>query len=171
MEILSYCTEKHKKNPAAHRGDGEILLFVHIVKDAFSFLSKPQQFPGQSLDEVLVVFLFQIGAQGIIFLLLLGKSLVKGGFLSAHIGEEFDARISSVTGFGLFAELENTCEGLIPLLELPGGIWIFDDGTLSVRQGRDLLTVGDRIEVRVEEADIARGKVRFSLVSIAADEA
>ena len=98
-------------------------------------------------------------------------ALYKTLYLEKHLGEVYPATVSSVTRFGVFAMLDNTCEGLIPLLELPGGIWIFDEGTLSVRQGRDLLTVGDRIEVRVEEADIARGKVRFSLVSIAADEA
>ena len=94
------------------------------------------------------------------------EALYKTIYLAKHKGELFEATISSVTSFGAFAELTNTCEGMLPLAELPGGIWTYDEGTCSLRCGRDRLTLGDRVEIRVEEADLARGKVRFSLSRI-----
>ncbi len=92
-------------------------------------------------------------------------ALYKTLYLSRHIGEEFPAIVSSVTRFGVFAQLENTCEGLIPMTELPGA-WFFDEGNMVARNSAgEILRLGDRITVRVEEADISRGKVRFALTS------
>ena len=80
-----------------------------------------------------------------------------------HIGEEFSAVISSVTSFGLFAELDNTCEGLIPMSEMPG-LFTFDEKNITMRSGRHIYRLGDVIRIRVEEADMIRGKLRFALV-------
>ena len=97
------------------------------------------------------------------------EALYKTLYLSKHLGEVFLATISSVTKFGVFATLDNTCEGLIPLLDLPGA-WTFDEGTLSLRSSRgERLTISQRITVSVEEADVTRGKVRFGFVKIESD--
>ncbi len=92
-------------------------------------------------------------------------ALYKTLYLSRRLGEEYDATISSVTRFGVFAMLDNTCEGLIPLTDLVG-MWMYDEGNMMLRSGSDTLRLGDRIRVRVEEADVSRGKVRFSLVAL-----
>ncbi len=89
-------------------------------------------------------------------------ALYKTLYLTRHIGEEYSALVSSVTRFGVFAMLDNTCEGLIPMGEIPGA-WFFDEGNMCARSGEDCLRIGDRITIRVEEADVSRGKVRFSL--------
>ncbi len=89
-------------------------------------------------------------------------ALYKTLYLSRRIGETYPAVISSVTRFGIFAVLENTCEGLIPMADLPG-VWSFDEGNMTARSGSEMLRIGDAITIRVEEADISRGKVRFSL--------
>ena len=64
---------------------------------------------------------------------------------------------------GIFAQLDNTCEGLIPMSELPG-YFVYDERTMSVRSGSLVYRVGDRVKVRLEEADMARCKLRFSLL-------
>ncbi len=92
-------------------------------------------------------------------------ALYKTIYLSRHLGEEYPAVVSSVTRFGVFASLDNTCEGLIPMIEMPGA-WVFDEGNIAARCGGDMLRIGDHIRIRVEEADISRGKVRFALVDI-----
>ena len=79
------------------------------------------------------------------------------------MGEEFDAIITSVTSFGFFAELENTCEGLVPISELPG-LFIFDEGNITLRSRDVTYKLGDLVRVRLEEADVIRGKLRFSVV-------
>ena len=83
--------------------------------------------------------------------------------MSEFVGESFDATVSSVTSFGMFCELSNTCEGLVPMSEMPG-LFIFNEGDLSVRCGKLAYRIGDTVRVRLEEADIIRGKLRFSLI-------
>ncbi len=97
------------------------------------------------------------------------ENLYKVIYMEKFIGSEFDAVISSVTSFGIFAELENTCEGLLPISELPG-MFIFDEKNLSMRSRDVVYRLGDIIRIRLEEADRIRGKLRFSLVDTEAEE-
>ena len=88
--------------------------------------------------------------------------MYKALYLSRHIGEIYPATVSSVTPFGLFLELENTCEGLVPLSEL-GGSYAYDEKNLTIRYGGVIYRLGDSATVRVEECDPLRGKIRFSI--------
>ena len=83
--------------------------------------------------------------------------------MSRQLGDSFDATVSSITSFGMFCTLENTCEGLVPLSEMPG-VFIFDEKNIALRSGSVIYRLGDTVRVRLEEADIIRGKLRFSLV-------
>ena len=83
--------------------------------------------------------------------------------MKERIGEIFEASVSSVASFGIFATLENTCEGLIPMSTLEGS-FAFDEKNLTVRDGKTFFRIGDKISVRLEEADISQGKLRFSLL-------
>ena len=91
------------------------------------------------------------------------ENLYKVIYMSDKIGECFDAKVSSVSSFGIFAALENTCEGLIPLSTLGSG-YIYDENNLTIRTSKDIIRVGDPIRIRLEEADMTRGKLRFSLL-------
>ena len=91
------------------------------------------------------------------------ENLYKTVYMSDFIGQTFDATVSSVTSFGMFCELDNTCEGLIPMSEMPG-LFIFNENDLSIRCGRLAYRIGDSVRIKLEEADIIRGKLRFSLV-------
>ena len=63
----------------------------------------------------------------------------------------------------MFAELDNTCEGMIPLADLPG-VYIYNESEMALIGGRVAFHLGDRVTVRVEEVDALAGRVRFSLV-------
>ncbi|MBQ1260398.1 MAG: VacB/RNase II family 3'-5' exoribonuclease [Clostridia bacterium] len=89
--------------------------------------------------------------------------MFKALYMSQFIGDSFEATVSSVTGFGIFAELPNTCEGLIPLLSMPAPA-IFDEKSHTLRSGGRIYRLADPITVRVEECDELRGKITFSLV-------
>lgn len=91
------------------------------------------------------------------------EDLYKVVYMSRYVGESFDATVSSITSFGMFCTLENTCEGLVPLSEMPG-MFIFDEKNITLRSGSVIYRLGDTVTVRLEEADIIRGKLRFSLV-------
>ena len=91
------------------------------------------------------------------------EDLYKVLYMSDHVGENFSAIVSSITSFGMFCTLENTCEGLIPISELPG-VFSFDERNLTLRSRYKTYRVADRLSVKLEEANIIRGKLRFSVI-------
>lgn len=92
------------------------------------------------------------------------ENLYKVIYMRERVGEVFTAMITSVTSFGLFATLENTCEGLIPISTIDGS-FVFDEKNITLRNDKTYYRIGDMIRVKLEEADIMRGKLRFSLVT------
>lgn len=90
------------------------------------------------------------------------ENLYKCIYMSQRIGEEFLGVVSSVTSFGLFVMLDNTCEGLVPISELPG-LFTFDEGNVTLRSRGHIYHLADEVKVRVEECDMIRGKIRFSI--------
>lgn len=91
------------------------------------------------------------------------EELYKVIYMEKHIGEDFDAAVSSVTSFGVFCMLDNTCEGLIPISSLPG-VFTYDEKNAMMRSRDFEIRIGDAVRVRLVEADVIRGKLRFSLV-------
>ena len=91
------------------------------------------------------------------------ENLYKVLYMKECIGEIFEAAVSSVATFGIFAVLENTCEGLIPMSTLGEG-FVYDEKNLTVRDNKTFFRIGDKISVRLEEADVSSGKLRFSLL-------
>ena len=90
------------------------------------------------------------------------EDLYNSIYMLDHLGEKFCAVVSSVTSFGLFCELENTCEGLVPIGSL-GGVFTFDEKTLTLRSRDISYRIGDRLTVMLEEVDVIRGKLGFSI--------
>lgn len=91
------------------------------------------------------------------------EDLYKVLYMSERIGEEYTATVSSITSFGMFCTLDNTCEGLVPISELPG-VFSYDERNLTLRSSRKTYRIAERVRVRLEEANINRGKLRFSVV-------
>ena len=91
------------------------------------------------------------------------EDLYKVIYMSDRVGEEFTATVNSITGFGMFVSLDNTCEGLVPISELPG-VFSFDERNLTLRSKNKTYRIADRVRVCLEEASISRGKLRFSIV-------
>ena len=89
--------------------------------------------------------------------------LFKALYLSKRVGEEFDAVISSVTAFGMFCRLPNTCEGLVGLSSLDG-YYRFNETTLSLVSDKHTYRIGEAVRIRVENVDIPTSKIDFVLV-------
>jgi ribonuclease R len=89
-------------------------------------------------------------------------------FMEKHLGEEYDALITSVQKFGFFVELmEIFVEGLVPiniLEELTGERCFYREHDHSIGTGRGKLSwgLGDRIRVRADRIDPMRRRVEFS---------
>ena len=91
------------------------------------------------------------------------ENLYKVIYMKGRVGEEFSATVSGVTQFGLFCQLDNTCEGLVPISEMPGEFF-YDEKNITLRSRDEVFHVGDGVRVSLEEADIIKGKLRFSLI-------
>ena len=88
-------------------------------------------------------------------------------FMSEHIGEEFDAVISGVTEWGIYAEInENKCEGMIPVRTLQDDYYEFDDASYCLvgRRKHGRYTIGDAVRVRIARANLDRKQLDFDLV-------
>jgi ribonuclease R len=92
------------------------------------------------------------------------EDLYKVIYMADRVGEVFAATVSSITGFGMFCTLENTCEGLVPISEMPG-VFSFDERNITLRSSNRIYRLADPVSVRLEEANITRGKLRFSIVN------
>ncbi len=89
--------------------------------------------------------------------------LYKVVYMSDHIGEVFDAVISGVTAFGIFAELDNTVEGLIRLERLPESSYEFFDVHYTLKGAKRSFTLGDKIKIRVDGCDWGNMRAEFGL--------
>lgn len=85
-------------------------------------------------------------------------------FMQDKIGMEFEATISGVTSFGLFAELDNTVEGLIPVETLPDGSYYFAEEKFLLRGTRNSFRLGERVRVRVDGVDWGARRTVFALL-------
>lgn len=92
-------------------------------------------------------------------------SLYKVVYMSDRIGEEYEATVSGVTAFGVFAELDNTVEGLIRLEKLPGGSYEYLEDKF-VLKGERTFRLGDRIKIRVDGCDWGNMRPEFSLADM-----
>jgi len=63
--------------------------------------------------------------------------------------------------------LENTCEGLVPISEMPGEFF-YDEKNMSLRSRERTFRISDSLRVTLTSADIISGKLAFA---IAEDEA
>lgn len=87
-------------------------------------------------------------------------------YMEDHIGEEYDGIISSITSFGVFAQLENTVEGLIRFDKLGDEYFIYDENmkTLQGEKTKTMYHIGDKIHVRVIRADKQTRQIDFERV-------
>ena len=71
-------------------------------------------------------------------------------YMSKHVGEEFDAVISGVTDFGIFAELPNTVEGLIRMTSLDDDFYVYEEQGYLLRGQRHgkVYKLGQHIRVK-----------------------
>ena len=89
----------------------------------------------------------------------------KAEYILSHLGEEFEATISSVAPHGLYAEMDNTVEGLIRIENLPEGSYDTDSQIeyVNIITG-ERFRIGDRVKIKVLAADVSAGHIDFALV-------
>ena len=94
------------------------------------------------------------------------EDLKKAEYMQDKIGKEYKGIISSVTEFGLFVELEKTIEVLIKFENLGNDYYIYNEErkTLAGEKTKEIFTIGDKIKVKILEANKSTRKIEFKRV-------
>ena len=88
-------------------------------------------------------------------------------FMGDKIGEEYDAHISGITSYGIYAEIdENHCEGMIPMRDLDDDYYDFDERNFCLvgRRRHHKYQLGDAVKIKVANANIEKKQLDFVLV-------
>ncbi len=88
-------------------------------------------------------------------------------FMADRLGQEFDGKVSGVTEFGLYVEVEDTmCEGMVPLRMLLDDYYEFDERNFCLvgRRFHKRYGLGDKVRIRVERANLERRQLDFALI-------
>ncbi len=86
-------------------------------------------------------------------------------FMKDHLGEIYTGMISGLTGWGIYVELENKIEGMIPVGELEDDFYIYDEKNYQIRgrhTGR-VFQMGDPVRVKIWRANLEKKQLDFLL--------
>ena len=85
--------------------------------------------------------------------------------MQRHLGETFPGIISSITGWGMYVELENTVEGMVRLSSLKDDYYVFNEDRLELVGEHSLRTfqIGQKVNVLVCAADMNTRTIDFEL--------
>ena len=88
-------------------------------------------------------------------------------FMGDHLGEQFDAHISGITAYGIYAEIdENHCEGMIPMRDLDDDYYEFDERNFCLvgRRRHHKYQLGDAVRIQVAKTNLEKKQLDFTLV-------
>jgi ribonuclease R len=87
-------------------------------------------------------------------------------YLADHVGELVDCRITGVQPFGFFATVEGLGgDGLVPAATLGADYYRYDEASQSLvgDESGESFTLGQRVKLRLAEANPVSGGLRFEL--------
>ena len=87
-------------------------------------------------------------------------------FMAEKLGETYDAHISGITSYGIYAEIdENHCEGMIPMRDLGDDYYDFDERNFCLigRRHHHKYQLGDAIRIQVAKANLEKKQLDFTV--------
>lgn len=92
------------------------------------------------------------------------EDLMKCKYMTRFIGEVFDGKISSITEFGMFIELENTVEGLF-MYKFSDHRYDFIEDSLKAFDvdSKRYYSIGQDVKIRVLNVDLVKREIDFYL--------
>ena len=87
-------------------------------------------------------------------------------FMADKIGNTYDAHISGLTSYGIYAQIDEThCEGMIPIRDLGNDYYDFDEKNFTIvgRRHHTKYQLGDPIRIQVARANLERKQLDFTL--------
>lgn len=86
-------------------------------------------------------------------------------YMEGHVGEVYRGMISSVLSFGMFVELDNLIEGLVPIKDM-NDFYHYDEATMTLTGERTHVkyAIGEEVMVRVVRANKEEKIIDFEIV-------
>ncbi len=88
-------------------------------------------------------------------------------YVKDRIGETFDGKITGITDWGIYVEMEElNCEGMVQLKSILSDKFYFDEKSYSivgVRYG-DEYTIGDRVSVKIDKVSLVKKQIDLRLI-------
>lgn len=92
---------------------------------------------------------------------------MRARYMARHLGKKFSGVVTGVTQTSMFVGLPNTAEGRIPVWSLDEPFeYVEDMRCLMGEYTREIIRIGQRVEVRVELVDERAGYIEFRLWQI-----
>jgi ribonuclease R len=88
-------------------------------------------------------------------------------FMADHIGEVFDAVVSGVTDWGIYAEVEeNLCEGMISVKTIEDDDYVLDQDNYCLvgRRYGKRIRIGDKLKIRIKAANLKKKQLDYEWV-------
>ena len=91
--------------------------------------------------------------------------LKKCQYMERRIGEKYTGIISGVTNWGIYVELDNTCEGLIHISKIPGDYYYFIEREYKLvgEATGNVFSLGQKIDIIVNGVDMVSKTIDFVL--------
>ena len=85
-------------------------------------------------------------------------------YMTRFIGVEYSGVVSGVTRFGVFVELPNTVEGMIPLSEMNDDFYNYMEKQYCVigERTHKKISLGDKVKIKVVSADVEASRIEFA---------
>ncbi len=88
-------------------------------------------------------------------------------YMQDKVGMEFDGRVSGVTEWGMYVEIEPTkIEGMVPLREIRSDFFEFDEERYRLvgKRTHKVFRLGDKVRIRVKNANLEQRLLDFELI-------
>lgn len=87
-------------------------------------------------------------------------------FMKDRIGEILPGVISGITDWGIYVELENKCEGMVPMRDLDDDFYTFDERNYCLvgRHTHKTYQLGEEVKVEISRANLEKKQLDFKLV-------
>ena len=88
-------------------------------------------------------------------------------YMQDKVGMEFDGRVSGVTEWGMYVEIEPTkIEGMVSLREIRSDFFEFDEERYRLvgKRTHKIFRLGDKVRIRVKNANLEQRLLDFELI-------
>ena len=94
------------------------------------------------------------------------EDMKKAEYMEKHIGDEYDAVITSMTNFGFFVSLDNAVEGLVHVKELKDDKYYFNDELMCMvgKNKNKMYKLGDKLKVMCIYANKEEREIDFKVL-------